>query len=168
MKIPAAAADANAVIGLAKGGVFHLLAQRYGVLYVPPSVTAEVVGKGAGRPGASELAHALGNWVQEVAPAASAGGPVSPGLSAADRELLAIAREKGVDHLLSSDDGVYREAMRLGMICLSTLEVVVHLKRHGLIPHVRPVLDAMLKAGHGVPPALYEQVLRSVGEWPTP
>jgi predicted nucleic acid-binding protein len=42
------------------------------------------------------------------------------------------------------------------------------LKRHGLIPHVRPVLDAMLKAGHGIPPALYEQVLRSVSEWPAP
>lgn len=46
--------------------------------------------------------------------------------------------------------------------------VIVQLKRHGLITDVRPVLDAMLQAKHGIQTALYEQVLRSVGEWPTP
>src|ERR1051326_6638174 len=148
MTAQSAVADANAVIGLTRGGVFPLLARQYAVLYVPPSVVQEVVVKGHGRPGASELAQALGSWVRELTPGAAPVGPMAAGLSAADRDVLAIAREQGVDHILSSDDGVYREATRLGLICLSVLEVIARMKREGLITSVRVVLDAMLAAGH--------------------
>jgi predicted nucleic acid-binding protein len=162
-----AVADANAIIGLAKGGVFHLLAKRYSVVYVPPSVTEEVTIKGTGRPGAIELSQVLGSWVREVVPGLAASRSYSSGLSTADRDVLGIAQERGADHILSSDEGLYREAMRLGLTCLSTLEVIVQLKRDGLINNVRTVLDAMLGAKHGIEPAAYEQVLRTAGEWPT-
>jgi hypothetical protein len=41
--------DANAVIGLAHGGVFHLLAFVYRTIYLPPAVKDEMLGPGAGR-----------------------------------------------------------------------------------------------------------------------
>lgn len=50
--------DANMVIGLVKGGVFHLLPSLYAPLYIPTGVQQEVLTV-QGRPGEKELALAL-------------------------------------------------------------------------------------------------------------
>jgi uncharacterized protein len=157
--------DANAVIGLAKGAVFQLLASLYSPLYVPSSVTQEVVGQGQGRAGVAELATALGGWVTEVTPSPQQVRPFGTTLrSRADREVLAVARLKAVDHILSNDGRLIQEARRWGMTCVELPEVVVLLKRRGLIPVVKPVLDRMRQEGFGIANVVYLDALHMAGE----
>ncbi len=168
MRLPTAVADANSVIGLAKGGVFDRLSQIFSPFYVPPRVTEEVIVKGQGRPGAGELATALGAWVTEMAPDVSMVQQFSPALSVADREVLAVAQAKAVDFILTDDRELRREASRHQLDCLLVAEVLALLKDRGLVTNIKPVLDRMLQENHGIDPAIYEQVLRSAGEWPPP
>jgi hypothetical protein len=60
--MPSGVLDANMVIGLAKGGVFNLLASLYAPLFVPPAVIQEITVQGQGRAGVTELQQALGRF----------------------------------------------------------------------------------------------------------
>lgn len=156
--------DTNTVIGLAKGGVFDLLASVYSPLYVPPAVVREVVAQGQGRAGTSELQQALGAWITDAAPDPQTVQQFSAVREEADRQVLALAQDQAADHVLSSDAGLIRQAMGAGMTCLQVPDVVLLLKRRGLIPAVRPVLDQMRHRGFGIEEGLYQQTLAAAGE----
>jgi predicted nucleic acid-binding protein len=161
--------DANMVIGLVKGGVFDLLRSLYSPLYIPTRVKQEIL-IGQGRPGEAELTQALGLRVTETSPDLQGLPPVSASLSLADREVLAVAADpaNAIDHVLTGDDQLYREAERAGHTCFSVTDVVVFLKEQQLIPSVRSVLDRMIQTGFGIGSDTYEQTLRIEGEWPAP
>jgi predicted nucleic acid-binding protein len=155
--------DAMMVIGLAKGGIFDRLVSVYAPLYVPTTVKQEVI-TGRGLAGESELTQALGVWITEVTPAPHLVLPFSQILSLADREVLAVALAEGVDHVLTDDADVQREAGRYGLTWLRTTEVVVLLKRCGHVSDVKSVLDRMRQQGFGIDDTLYKQTLRAAGE----
>jgi predicted nucleic acid-binding protein len=163
-----AVADANAVIGLVKGAVFAQLPQLFTIVWVPQKVTEEVVVRGRGKPGASELSQALGKWVLEVAPDPAALSQFAAGLSIADREVLAVARAESADFILTDDQDLRREASRFQLACLAVPEVLLLLKDRTVITSVRSVLDRMLAAQHGIDPDVYERTLRAANEWPVP
>jgi predicted nucleic acid-binding protein len=168
MTMLSAVLDANMVIGLAKGDVFDLLASVYAPLYVPSAVTREVIGQGQGRAGAVELARALGGWITEVTPSLQSVRPlVSTLRSKADRQVIAVAQAHAVDHLLTNDGRLAHVARRYGITCLEVPEVILLLKRRKLISEVKSTLDRMRQQGFGIADAVYEQVLRGAGEWPT-
>ena len=111
--------------------VFQHLAVLYSPLYIPASVRREVIGIGA-----AELAGAVGNWVTEVSPGPAAVRPFVALRSIADRDVLAVARELSVAHVLSDDRVVRRwgiifywlaRLVRLGGKCYRALR--------RLIPH---------------------------------
>ena len=156
--------DTNAAIGLAKGGVFNLLRDLYAPLYVPTAVTAEVLGADRSRPGAKELADALGVWIVEVAPDPATIQQFTATLAIADHQVLAVALEKSVDHILSSDERLRREAQHHRRVCFRTSEVVVLMKRRQQIAEVRSVLDLMRQQGYGITDDLYDQALVAAGE----
>jgi predicted nucleic acid-binding protein len=158
--------DTNVIIGLTHGYVFDLLPGVYTSLFVPPAVTAEVIGQG--RPGEAELRRALGVWIMEVAPDPPLVALFSPTLSLADRQVLALAQAHTVDHVLSADAHLCREATAYGLTCLHASDLVVLLKHQGAVPAVQPVLDRMRLQGFGIDDRRYEQALRAAGEWPTP
>ncbi|HTE19093.1 MAG TPA: hypothetical protein VK689_12020 [Armatimonadota bacterium] len=114
-------------------------------------------------PGAAELTRALGRWLIESAPAAPPPS-VSAALSAADREVLALALERGVQHLLTGDAPLRREAQRHGVPCLGATDLVVLFKRAGLLSLVRPALDRMRAEGFGVDGTKCYAALCSAGE----
>lgn len=155
--------DASGIIGLAKGGVFQHLAALYEPLWVPSSVTQEVTSSGPVLAGATELLAGLGSWITERAVPGPLPALAAP-LSTADREVLALALSAGVDHILSNDRVVCREAEARGLTCLRPPLVVVFLRQEGIIPAVRPVLDQMRQQGFGITDALYQQALAAVGE----
>lgn len=81
-----------------------------------------------------------------------------------DRQVLAVAREKALDQILTGDEGLIQQASRHGLACVRSSELVVLLKRDQLIPAVKPVLDRMRQAGFGLDDALYHQALQAAGE----
>jgi predicted nucleic acid-binding protein len=82
----------------------------------------------------------------------------------ADREVLAIALDQTVTHILSDDRGLRREAAQHGVPCVSASQVVVLLKLNGLIPQAKPVLDRMRQRGYGIGNGPYQSALQAVGE----
>jgi predicted nucleic acid-binding protein len=155
--------DASVTIGLAKGGVFDLLAALYDEVNVPGEVSREVIGQGSGRAGAPELRQALGVWVTEVSVVVSP--PAAPtALSLADREVIELASDRGVDHVLTGDEQLYAAARRRGFICLRASEVVVLMKQEGLLNEVKSVLDRMRQNGYGIAGPIYQAALRDAGE----
>jgi predicted nucleic acid-binding protein len=156
--------DANAIIGLAKGGIFHVVASLYAPLYVPTSVKQEVAGQGRGRAGVSELTQALGLWITEVTPDPHAMQQFSFVRSIADREVLAVALQKKVDHILSDDGPLRRHANRSGLKCLQVPQVVVLMKHQALLADVKAVLDRMREHGYGIADVFYREALRAAGE----
>jgi predicted nucleic acid-binding protein len=71
-----------------------------------------------------------------------------------------------VDHVLSDDRDLIREAAGHGLTTLRTPDLVVLMKARGLLPAVQPILDRMVQRGYGIAPDLYERALRAAGEWP--
>jgi predicted nucleic acid-binding protein len=164
LNAPTGVLDANTLIGLAKGGVFGLLSTLYAALYLSPAIIEEVIGQGPGLAGGQDLAGALGVWITEVLPAAQTMQQPSPLLSPADREVLAVAHDRAVDHVLSADRHICREATARGLACLRATDLIVLMKRQGLLPEVRPLLDLMRQRGYGIDEVLYAETLLAAGE----
>lgn len=160
--------DAEMIIGLSKGRVFHFLASLYSPLYVPSAVRLEVLRGGPGRAGVAELTQALGSWITEVIPDPRLVQQFAAPRSLADRAVLAVACEKKpIDHVLTGDRRLHGVATELGFTCLRTTDVIILLKDRGLVAEVKPVLDLMKRSGYGIDDARYEEALRIAGEWPT-
>jgi hypothetical protein len=68
--------------------------------------------------------------------------------------------------LLLIDERIGREsAQHLGVTYMGLIGVLVQCKQRGLIPQVRPVIDALrLQAGFWISDALYQRVLHDAGE----
>ena len=156
--------DANVAIGLAKGGVLDLLRHLYSPLYLPVSVRTELTSEGLDRPGSKEIASALGTWIIEVDMDSFIGAQVIVPASAVDLEVLTLATARQVDHILTGDRIVRREARLRGIIALGAAELVALMKTQGLIPHAGPVLQAMRRAGFGISPLDFEAALAAAGE----
>lgn len=155
--------DANAVIGLAKGECLDQVRALFREVLIPPAVRQEVVEEGRGRAGASELQEALADWIREEVPSAPVPGGGAPGLSAGDHEVVGLALEQA--GVLVSDDAVLkREADRLGIPTLGTVQTVVLMKQQGLLPAVKPVLDLMQARGYHIDPDLFAGALALAGE----
>jgi predicted nucleic acid-binding protein len=156
-------ADSNALIGLAKGKVFHLLGEFFGLVWIPQTVWDEVVVQGAGRPGAAEAQAASRTWlkVETVAPSSLT---FPSGLDAADRDMVALAQQLGIQHILTGDRAARIFAQQLGLHVHYAVEVVAAAKRMGLISSARQVMDDMLAAGFGIEDSLYDLMLRLAQE----
>ena len=79
------------------------------------------------------------------------------------QQVLAVAVE--VSAILVTDDAVLRrEAERLGILALGTVETLLLLKRRRVLPAVKPVLDLMQARAYHIESTLYAQALQLAGE----
>ncbi|HHY95392.1 MAG TPA: DUF3368 domain-containing protein [Firmicutes bacterium] len=86
-------------------------------------------------------------------------------LGGGEAEAIVLSVETGAK-LLLMDDLLGREtAQHLGLRCSGLLGVLIQAKRNGLIPAIRPLLDALRNvAGFRVAESLYMRVLEDEGE----
>lgn len=156
--------DSSPLIHLARIGKLSLLRDLYGSLVVPEAVWREVVVDGAGQPGADEVGAAA--WIRREAVSNIAlVRALKQELGSGEAEAIALALETQAK-LLLMDDLLGREtAQHLGLRCSGLLGVVIQAKRRGLIPAIRPLLDALRGiSGFHVAQALYMRVLQDEGE----
>jgi len=80
-----------------------------------------------------------------------------------EAEAIALALEKGWQRIV--DDRKARSwAKQLGIRIIGTAGVLIRAKQAGLIPSVKPLLEAMQQEGFRMDPVLMAEVLRLAGE----
>jgi hypothetical protein len=148
-------ADASALIALAEVAQLSLLEGVFGAVLVPPAVAREV----------APSLPSLPPWIEVRAPQREPDARVlAANLGAGESEALCLGLETPASWLILDDDRARRLARQLGLKRLGTAAVLVEAKRAGLIPAVRPILDALLAKGFRLSPKVYEAILGIAGE----
>lgn len=155
--------DASVLIALSRIGRLDLLRQIAGTVHIPEAVYDEVVRRGEGQPGSVEVARA--EWIlrRQVYDRASV-DRLRRQVGRGEAEAIVLARELAADFLVLDDATARRVAEMEGQRVLGLLGLLLHGKRSGVVPAVKPVLDEMLAAGFFVGDTVYRLILRQAGE----
>jgi predicted nucleic acid-binding protein len=156
--------DSSPIIGLVKGNCWLHLRSLCDAVLIPPQVEREVVGEHVGRPGSQELAQAVGDWVEVIAPSPAALEQAPENLEEGERAVLAVAFQQGIRFVVIDERSARAAATRLGLRSLTSVDVVFLLKQKGLWPAIKPTLDLMKTRGYGIRRSLYRAALRDAGE----
>jgi predicted nucleic acid-binding protein len=125
-------ANATPLIALSLINRLDLLHQLFDEVLVPPAVYEEVAIRGAGRPGASDLASA--SWVQVQAPEVSPTiEPMLLGLGPGELQVLLLAREMQPDWVLIDERLGRRVAQAMGLPVKGTVGLLLAAFRAGLL-----------------------------------
>jgi predicted nucleic acid-binding protein len=155
-------ADSSPLIGLARIGQLELLRQIAKHVVVPRAVHAEVVAVKANAPGASEVAAQSWIEVREAEPAVVAALLILVGRGEA--EAIALAQREPTAILLMDDLRARKLADRLGLRRMGTVALLGQAKREGLIPKLKPALEALLANRIFIRQGLIDAALKEAGE----
>ena len=141
-------ADTGPLIAFARLGQLDLLHQVVESLVIPDAVYAELVGRGHDRPGAAEVEH--GGWMHRRAVTdRDAVANLPRVLHAGEREAIVLAQEINAQLLIDEQRG--RDiALARGCAVIGILRIFAEAKYRGLIPAVRPLVEALLAIGYWI------------------
>lgn len=154
--------DAGPLIYLGAVGHLSLLQRLFDRVVVPEAVWREVVVVGADRPGAAATRAAT--WIQVLPVDARAVAPLRDRLDPGEAEAIVLASAVHANLLLIDDQAGRQLAAEFGLTIIGTLGVLVRAKRSGLLPAVRPVVEAIVALGFHATPDLIEKVAALAGE----
>jgi predicted nucleic acid-binding protein len=157
-------ADTTPLIALSRLGLLDVLRQLYGTVVLPTEVWHELVAYKPDAPGVEALRAA--SWLQ-----VDASADASPLLAGLREELdrgeaaaIALALVRRADVLLIDERDGRRSAEARGLAVRGTVGVLIAARERGILPKLRPVLDALLASGFRVDRRLYRVALELVGE----
>lgn len=135
------------IIGLSSIGQLDLLPSLFGTVLIPEAVYLEVVEAGSDRPGATELRAA--QWVVKETVDPLSDLLLAGELGAGEAEAITLARKRNARLVLLDE----RRARRIAALAYhldvkGSAGVLVLAKKKGLIPSVRPLLEAMRDRGY--------------------
>lgn len=146
--------DSSPLIGLHQIGRMDLLRGLFVRLTVPPAVVKEV---------APEVS--LPDWICLEPLRQPAGSRLlSASLGPGESEAIALAMEISADLIILDDRPARRLAQSLGLSVVGTVGILLAAKRRGMIPLVRPELDALLSHDFRISSELYEFAVSDAGE----
>lgn len=155
--------DASPLIGLATVGGLGWLRVLFGQIWMPPEVSAEVVGD-RGFAGEAAIAAAIAEgWlrVSEVVPSA----PDLPDLDEGEAACIRIALSWKQPVLLLMDERAGRAvAEEHGLRVAGTAAVIGMAKTRGLIPSAREVFAQLHRSDFRISAEVIHVVLERVGE----
>ncbi len=162
MRIERVVVNASPLITLFKSGQAHLLPALFSKVYVPDAVSREVIDGGHDDVAARDLARA--EWAIRLPAQALDPLVIAWDAGPGETEVLACARANPDVRAVVDDDYARRCAQSLGVRTLGTCGVIVLAKRRGVIPAVKPCLDALQAAGLWLSESLVRAVLSETGE----
>ena len=141
--------DSSPLIALERIAHLHLLPALFEKVVIPSAVRLEVYGN---RP--------LPEWTEEIAIKQT----LTPRMIAArlglgESEAIALALELDAEELLLDDLAARRLATSLGVPMIGTLGLLLRAKQHGLIPQVKPVLEALRQGGFHISERMFDGIL---------
>ena len=157
-------ADTTPLLYLSRLGQLQLLCDLYAAIVVPGAVWAELVEARPEAPGVSELSAATWIEVDTSSDVSAVARELALTLDAGEAAAIALAITRHADLLLIDEHAGRRVASAHGLRIRGTVGVLVSARLQGLLPALRPVLDALLSAGFRLDQALYLDALASVGE----
>jgi predicted nucleic acid-binding protein len=138
------------LIGLERIGYLDLLPSLFDQVLIPPAVAHEF---GVPLP-----------WLQTVAPSNQAlVDALKLTIDNGEAEPIALARERGMIVILD-DLKARTTAERLGVKFTGLAKILLRAKQEGLIPQVKPLLDALDASQFYLGQALKQKILRLAGE----
>jgi predicted nucleic acid-binding protein len=147
------------LVALAACGQLDLLTAVHRRVVVPQAVAAEF-----GRGGPGDEAFVVPGWVDVVA----VGKPVSPLLLAyldpGEAEVISLAIELGLPRVLIDERRGRVVARTMGLAVSGSLGVLLKAKREGLLPAIRPSIEAMTAHGVWLSAELCTLVLKEAAE----
>lgn len=156
--------DASPLIALAAIKKLDLLRALYSELVIPAAVYDEITAVRPMAPGANDVREAEWIQVRSVKNRALVEA-LTLELDAGEAEAIALAVELDADLLLMDERRGRIAATRLGRRVVGVLGLVIEAKAAGILPAVRPVVDALtIEAGFRISQALLAKVLASAGE----
>jgi len=155
-------ADSGPIIALARIRRLDLLQQVVGELVIPEAVYEDLVIKGRGRPGATEVKSST--WIHRRVVTDRATLALLPSyLHLGEREAIVLAQELGAQLLIDERRG-RKNAVEQGLEVFGSLRVLAEAKRLSLIEQVKPILEAMLGSGYWIDEELIPPFLQEIGE----
>lgn len=152
---PLVVSNASPLIALHAVGQLDLLRSLFVTVNVPPTVAREVA-PSLPVPPAWIVERLLEGEIDERLRRA--------GLDPGERDVIGLALQRPTAWLVLDDRPARRMAERVGLSVVGTIGVVVRAKQRGLLPAVRPTLDALIRNGLFVGQGLYREVLVGAGE----
>ena len=156
--------NTSPLTNLAAIGQFNLLQALYREIRIAESVWQELHACGQAWPGGAEVDAA--SWVTHgTAQNGALVTALRQDLDAGEAESIALAVELKADLLLLDEKEGRHHAGRLNVRVMGTVGVLLQAKQNGLLPAVRPALDALRQtASFYLSQAVYAQVLKLTGE----
>lgn len=155
MARPSVIADASTLICLGWVDQLQIVPGVFGRIAVPPAVAAEVTHRQATLPAWIDVREPRRPLDRRV---------VTAHLGAGETEVLSFGLELDGALLILDDAQARALARELGLRMLGTAAVLVEAKRAGLLPRVRPTLDALLAKGFRLDRKVYDQILKAADE----
>ncbi len=156
--------DSSVLINLAWINQLDLLPRLYQGVIVPPAVWQEVVEKGAGKPGAHEIAAAI--WLQVKEPENRLLiHALRQDLDAGESEAIALALEEKADLLLMDERIGRAAAQHFNLPVIGLIGILIIAKQKQMLPEIKPSLDILRQvAGFYIAEPLYQRILRDASE----
>lgn len=155
-------ADSSPLIGLARIGQLELLPRLARRIIVPRAVWTEVTHARADAPGASKVAAQT--WIEVLEADRQVVAPLLIMVGLGEAEAIALAQREPSAILLLDDLRARKLAARLGLRRMGTVAVLGLAKREGMIPKLKPALDALVANGIYIRQELIAAALHEVGE----
>lgn len=154
--------DTSPITNLAAIGQLDLLRQLYHRVLIPEAVFSELTAQGGNHPGAI-VQHLP--WIK---PQAVANQTMLKALrlelDEGEAEAITLAYEAVADVLLMDERLGRAAAAQFGLKVVGLLGVLIEAKQRGLIPEVKPLMDALMNLGFHLKQDLYQRVLQTAGE----
>lgn len=162
MRIDQVVVNSSPLITLFNSGQAELLPRLFSEILVPDAVWREVA-EGGHQDIAAKAIHST-HWIKRCPPALP--DPVVMAWDAGPGETAVISLARTTSNLRAvvDDDYARRCAQALGVKTLGTCGVILLAKRRGIIPSVKPALDALRSAGLWLSDSLVRTILIEAGE----
>jgi hypothetical protein len=156
--------DATPIISLAKIEILDILGRFYDEVLLPKAVYDEVCSNHMFAKEAAAIQKCVFVNVKTVDCEQSVKLLRATGLDLGESEAIVLADSLPGSLLLMDERKGRQIALNMGIQIIGTLGILLHAKRLGLVPHIKPLLNALLKANIRISESLYHSMLEQANE----
>lgn len=149
-------------IALSICGQTSLLNELYNEVYIPYGVKEEIVAGGKQGIGIKELRTSPWLKIENVSDMSKV--ELLYELEQGEAEVVVLAKEKGIKHVLIDEKIARHQAMILGLKVIGTLGLLLKAKKKGLLLSIKPLITRIRENGIWIKEEIVKGILKDAGE----